>query len=210
MRTEWLFRALREVLSNLKRFFILLISTLLVLSLAGCEMPSISLTGYASYPEDDLQNFINCLSEGRYDDSSAFVNNYTSLGFQELTEGTIYASLLDSLNESRSFTVLGSSSVKGRNASMSIEFTTLDFSKLEDDLSAASLEAVNQHQFETGELPSDDEIEQLMVQELELLLSDSVKYYTTREFRLTFQYKDSVWRFDCTDEFYSALVGYIV
>ena len=195
----------------MKRFLAVVLSVTAVLMLmTGCDMPSINLTGYDTYPESDLQAFIDCLNSGRYDDSSAYLNNYSSLGFESFPEGTIYASLLDCLNSSRSFTVLGSSSIKGRNASMSIEYTTLDFRKLEDDLSAASLEAVNEYQFETGELPDDEQIEEIMVQALEALLADPTTYYTTQDFRLTFKYENDVWKLNCTDEFYSALIGYIV
>jgi len=45
---------------------------------------------------------------------------------------------------------------------------------------------------------------------LDALLLDPSPYYTTQEFRLTFHYEDDIWKLDCTNEFYSALIGYIV
>lgn len=183
---------------------------LMLLLLAGCELPTINLTGYDTLPEDDFAAFIGCLNEGRYDDASVYLDNYTSLGFASFEEGSIYESLQDCLNASRSFTVLGSSSVHGRDAAMTVELTTLDFRLLEDTLTEASLAIIDERHFETGEIPDDEEIEQIMNEVLQTLVQEPEKYYTTGVFRIEFRYDSSVWRLNCSDELYSALVGYIV
>ena len=125
---------------------LLLVLCMTMLIFSGCALPTINLSGYDTYPEDDLQTFIDLLASGKYDESNAYLYNYSSLGFEKFEEGSIYSSLLDNLNASRSFYVLGSSSIKGHDATMLIEFTTLDFRKLEETLSTASLEAVNDFQ----------------------------------------------------------------
>ncbi len=205
---EILFFAHRGV-SLMKRIAALILS-LVLLILTGCNMPSINLTGYDTYPEDDLQAFIDCLNNEQYDASSVYLKNYSTLGFFGFPAGTAHASMLISLNASRSFEVLGSSSIHGRNAAMSIEYTTLDFRKVKTDLSTLALEAIDNVQFETGQVPSDEEIDVIVTQVLETMLADPAPYYTTEEFRLSFQYEDNVWKLTCTNEFYSALIGYIV
>lgn len=189
---------------------IAIIAMLSLLILSGCDMPSISLTGYASTPEKDFESFISYLNSGSYDAASEYLDNYSSLGFESFENNEVFTSLLDSLNNSRSFKVMGRSSIKGRSAKMSVEFTTLDFRVFSDALSEAAIARIDQIQYNNGTQLSDDEIKEVIIEVLGTLSQDPAQYYSTQVFELEFRYVDNVWKLHCTKDFYSALIGYIV
>lgn len=189
---------------------IALIITLSLLILSGCEMPSISLTGYDSTPEKDFEAFIANLNAGSYDAAAEYLDNYLSLGFENFENNEVFTSLLDALNSSRSFKVMGRSSINGRSAKMSVEFTTLDFRVFSNALSETAIARIDKIQYDTGTQLSDDEIKDIIIEVLGTLMQDPTPYYSTQVFELEFRYIDNVWKLYCTKDFYSALIGYIV
>lgn len=181
-----------------------------LLLLSGCDMPSISLTGYESTPEQDFSSFISYLNTGEYDLASEYIDNYSSLGFDSFQDNEVYTSLLDALNSSRSFKVMGSSSINGRHAKMSVEFTTLDFRIFSNTLSDTAIARIDQTQYDNGIQLTDDEIKAVIIEVLASLMEDPTQYYTTQIFDLEFKYVNDTWKLSCSKEFYSALIGYIV
>ena len=189
---------------------IAIILSLSLLILSGCNMPAISLTGYKSTPEEDFGTFISYLNSGEYNTASNYVENYSSLGFSQFEDNEVYTILLDTLNNSRSFKVMGSSSIRGRHAKMRVEFTTLDFRTFSNALTDASIAYIDQFQYDNGIQLTDAEIKDVIIEMLNKLMEDPTPYYTTQIFELEFKYLDDLWKLSCSKEFYSALIGYIV
>lgn len=181
-----------------------------LLILTGCDMPSISLTGYDSMPEDDFSTFISHLNSGDYNTASEYIENYSSLGFGTFENNEVYTVLLDTLNSSRSFKIMGSSYIRGRHARMSVEFTTLDFRTFSNALSETSIARIDQIQYDNGIQLTDEEIKEVIIEVLGTLMEDPAQYYTTQIFELEFKYLDDTWKLSCSKDFYSALIGYIV
>ena len=191
----------------MKKLFAFILALCLAV-LAGCELPAIDLSGGGSSPEDDFSAFLGCLSAGDYDGCSDYIYNYASLGMNRFDE-PVYDLMLDSLNNSRSFTV-NDCRVSGRDAVLDIEYTTLDFRKLSRELSSSTVELVEDRQFESGDTLSDEEIESLMMQNLSEMMQSPSSYCTTQNYSLDMRYADGRWKLVCSDAFYSALIGYIV
>lgn len=189
---------------------IAIILALSLLVLTGCDMPSISLTGYKSTPEDDFNTFISYLNSGSYDSAAEYIENYSSLGFSDFEDNEVYTVLLNTLNNSRSFKVMGSSSIRGRHARMSVEFTTLDFRIFSAALTDTSIARIDQIQYDNGIQLTDEEIKNVIIDTLNTLMEDPTQYYTTQIFELEFKYLNDMWKLSCSREFYSALIGYIV
>ncbi len=193
----------------MKKIIALLLSFCL-LALAGCDLPVIDLSGNKSSPQEHFGEFISSLNSGDYEKSSEYIYNYASLGFSSFEgENEIYSKLLTALNGSRSFSVKGCS-VSGHEAQLEIDFTTLDFRKLDDALSSATIDSIDEKQYATGVALDDEEIQAVMSETLDRLMEAPDSFYSTQSFSLQLFYSGDLWKLNCSDAFYLALLGYIV
>ncbi len=196
-----------------KRWILLFILPVLAaqLLLGGCTMPMYTMcVDEADNPQNCFEEFFGCLRSGNYEEADTYLSNYRTLGFGSLGSDE-FSSLLDQhLSSSRSARVTETVFHRGFEATLRIEYTTFDFKKFEPVLTEATTQKVHDLQYEGQTVEGDDQYEALMLECANELLLAPQDYYTTKSFLLDFEKIDGEWKMICTDEFYSALVGYTI
>ena len=122
-------------MKNPKRIISALLAFVLLAAvpfIAGCDAPVISIfSDEENSPQRCYEQFIDCMAAGRYDEAEGYICNYETLGFGSAPEDAFDALLYGALSDSRSGRVLGTVSDHGHRVVLSVEFTTLDFRKVE-------------------------------------------------------------------------------
>lgn len=180
----------------------------LLLSLCACSFGTVSLTELPK-PEESVNAFFACLKNGDYEGADRYINNYQTLGFSSAKENDeLIESFYKVLIGGRSYGFTGASVVSGREAFLTIRFTTLDFRKLEQPLTERVVEDIKQRQYIGETFETKEEVLAVVSEQISGILSQSDELMTTDYFDLELKYDEGIWKFDIGESFYSALIGY--
>lgn len=194
----------------MKKQLISMLLCLCILFLPACTPPTFTMcAGSTPQPEDTVEEFFICLRSGNYDGADALVQNMTTLGFSGTFTDELYIQMAQYLTDSRSYSQVGDCVVKGHSAEMTIRLTVLDFRKVETVLSQTATTAVSELEYAGTEV-DDSMLDGIIQSSLTQLMMNPVDYYSTEEITIQLRYEDDQWKLICSDELYSALVGYIV
>ena len=194
----------------MKKKLLSILMCICILILSACSAPTITMcAGSAPQPEDCVEDFFLCLRSGNYSGADALVQNLSTLGFSGVFSDELYSQMNQYLTNSRSYTPVGECKVKGHSAEMTIRLTVLDFRKVESTLAQTATTAVSELEFAGTEV-DDSMLDGIIQSSLAMLMQTPTEYYSTEEITLQLHYEDDQWKLVCSDELYSALVGYIV
>jgi len=188
---------------------ICLFAAALFMLLGGCTVPTIELcTGGASSPGECFAEFMQYMNLGEFEAADGCLYNYETLGFGAPGGDAMYSGMYSQLQLSRSGKVLSTLSQDGDSALLEVELTTLDFRKVETALSELTSQKAQEMKMDGIEITDDAQIKQIMSECFNQLMQTPQELYTTDTFQLELVRKDGRWLIVCTEEFYSALIGY--
>lgn len=175
----------------------------------GCTAPTIELcTGGSATPQQCFENFMTYINSSEFEEADACLYNYETLGFASPGGDPLYAKMFNHLQQSRRGRILRTVSQEGGNACLEVELTTLDYRKVESALAQLTSEKAQEKKMDGIEITDDSQIKQIMSECYDQLMQDPQSQYTTSTFELELVKKDGSWLIVCTEEFYSALIGY--
>lgn len=193
-----------------KGAFSILLIALCMLFLPACNAPSFTVwSGSGPQPEDCIIDFFDCLKNEQYEDANSLLLNVSTLGFDHTFSDELYSQMFDYLTDSRSYSIKGEPSVIGHDATAIIDLTVLDFRKVETTLSETVTAEVSEIEFSGTEV-DDSMLDGIILSSLKELMQAPEMYYTTQTLELELSFRDGSWKIICSDDLYSALVGYIV
>lgn len=191
-------------------FLLMLCTILLLLPMAyGCEMPSINLT-FSNPPADDVNIFFDQLSKGNYAVAEDYIFNYSSAGFESKSDDPINQKIFELLKKSRSVEIVEQGEVYGKSSTVTIRLTTLDFRKLKASLTDKTLEEIKAREFRGESFDTEEAIITVTCEILDKMTPSISEYYSTNEFEVNMRLSDGKWKIVCTEELYSALIGYAI
>ena len=208
---------------------------LTVCLLSGCSMSSIGQPGVFSNqdldnPKQAVLDFVDAMKAEKFDTAAAdnamsYVGNYSTMGFEKFTlvDDSVETLLFDALRESYAVTFADSDlspvripcrtedmSVAGKQAFVTFDFTSLDFSLMSEALTVAVAEVGAERMYD-GAVYDTQETAMALVEEVysttfleENKVSD---FYVTRPVTLELQFTDDGWKIVVSEEFYDALLG---
>lgn len=198
------------VKKGIKAVLAALLSAALVL-LCGCAPPTISLlTDGDSTPQDCVETLFSSLASEDYETADSCISNYSTLGFSQLMDAGVAAELYGYLRASRQYQFVGEAAVNGSKAELVLEVTTLDYRKVETELTERTTERVHQLQMDGVTDINDERIMSEMEAVLSEMMTAAEVYNTTERFTITLEKTDGIWKLICTEDLYSALIGYAV
>ena len=181
-----------------------------VFSLSACSPPTITLfSNMGTQPEDSVAEFFSCLRSEDYDRADQLLQNLSTLGFDGAFSEELYSQMYRYLVESRSYTADGSSTIKGHSAELSISLTVLDFRKVETTLTEVATAKVADLEYAGTEV-DDSMLDGIIQSCLSDIMQSPTDFYSTQSLVIQLHFEDGEWKIICSDELYSALVGYIV
>lgn len=194
----------------MKRIAVLAVCVVMtVCILCGCSMPSINLTTTTT-PSEDLLKFFDYLAAEDYANAEGYVFNYSSLGFVQGSGDELDQRLSRMLTESRSVRIVSQGEIYGRDSVVTIELTTLDFKKLETALNARVLEVIQERQFVGQSFETEDKILAVVYEVLDQMTLSASEYYSTKQFTVDMKLSENHWKIVCSEELYSAIIGYAI
>ena len=195
---------------RMKRFALIAVCAVLIAGiLCGCNMPSINLTTTTT-PSEDLMYFFECLAKEDYAAAEEYVYNFSSLGFVQDSGDELDRRLSKLLTQSRSVRIVSEGEVYGKDSTVTIELTTLDFKKLETALSEKVVEEIKARQFVGQTFETEEEILAVVYEILDSMTVSMSDYYSTKQFDVDMKLSDNHWKIVCSEELYSAIIGYAI
>lgn len=175
----------------------------------GCTAPTIELcTGGGATPEQCFEEFISHINSGRFEEADACLYNYETLGFASPGGDQLYGRMFSHLQQSRKAVVTKEVSREGDTVRLEVELTTLDYRKVETALAALTTQQAQEIKMDGVEITDDAQIKEIMSQCYDRLMENPAEQYTTALFELDMVKREGRWMIICTEEFYSALIGY--
>lgn len=189
----------------------------------GNVAPAYSNSAMAN-PKTTLSSFVDAMRKQNFEEAESYVINYTTMGFDGIEDVShdsvdwqIYKMLFDSYKveykDSSTEDVISPYEsedlfVNGRKAAITFTFTSFNYGKMMEDLSAAISDVGGERMYYGETFETQEEALVLVDDAFDIVLeNDPSKYYTQKEITLDAWYNDGEWKLEISDEFYSALVG---
>lgn len=187
----------------------------MMLMLSGCS-EAVSLTTLPDQRES-VDAFFTYLKNEDYDGADDLVYNYATLGMKTVTanesdsDAMVDKLLGDYLRESRSYTVENVGEMTGRDTTVDISYTYLDYRKISEPLNRRVTSEIKERKFAGEKFEDDASVMPVMVEQLQKLMEASGSdLMTTEQYKLELRYREKKWRIVVTEEFYQGLIGYAV
>jgi len=159
-------------------------------------------------PEQCFEDFLMHINSNEFEEADACIYNYETLGFAVPDADSLYTKMFNCLQQSRTGNVQKIVSQQGNNAVLEVELTTLDYRKLEIALAQLTKEKAQEAKMDGLDVSEDAQIKQIMSECFDQIMQNPQEQYTSSVFELEFVKRDGRWLIVCTEEFYSALIGY--
>jgi len=166
-------------------------------------------------PGETVTVFMNSVISGEYDRAYECVENYSSLGLENLPDSEEGKLIYDALRESYSYSFDGKCNVDKLTASASVEFTYLDTELMAADLSAAADEALpallEKHSdievYDADKNYLESFTDEVYRTALTSVLENSEKYYTTKTLTFDLSYFSGEWHIELNNDIINAISG---
>lgn len=196
----------------------------LCLLLSSCSFQTTAMEPVDN-PKTSLIEFIECLSEKRFDDYQKYIYNYASLGFESAPDNGaadpmteyILENIFDSYSisfEDPSLSPISGNctgvdfSVDGRTATVTFTLTALDASKLQrritDEAEKIALPLLPEGYVYDTEEKAYELIEQA-ISEIGDVSSD--EFLSDNTLTVNLKYIGGMWKIEMTEEFFDVLIG---
>lgn len=191
---------------------------------SSCSLPTTAVEKLDN-PKLAISEFIECLSEKRFDDYHQYLNNYASLGFEDYSseagEDAIKKYICDNIFDSYSVSfadnsfepVSGNSSgidysISGQHAAVTFTLTAFDTDKLQRRVSALA-EEIAAPAIKTGYVYDTDEKAMALINEAMTALGsdDPSEFYSDSIITADLEYSGGRWLINISDEFFAVLCG---
>jgi len=217
----------RSIVLRLAAFVMAVLMTASVLS--GCDFGVFS-NADLDNPKQTVLDFINTMKTSKFDQTAAdtalgYIGNYSNMGFEKFTmveddniESELFFALRksysvefadDSLDPVRSPYTGEDMSISGKQAFVTFEFTSLDFTLMSDAL-AEQVNKVGSERMYSGEVYETQEQAMALVEEVYASFAEEIdiaEFCTTKTIQLEMLYTEEGWKLMVNDVFYDALLG---
>ena len=194
----------------MKRFLSLFICiSVIFAAFCGCNLPSVNLTS-TSTPSEDLLKFFDYLKAGDYVSAEGYVYNFSTLGFKPDGQSELQKRLESLLTASRNVSVISEGEIFGRDCTVTVELTTLDFGKLDKALSERVLDEIKTREFNGETFETNEAILAVVYSVLDSMTVSMTEYYSSNRYDVDMKFSDDCWKIVCSEELYSAIIGYAI
>lgn len=196
------------------------VALLIALAASGCGVMS---GETLENPKLAVNEFIDCMRSEDYDEAMKYVLNYSTLGFEnvDIEAGSLDETLYKMLRESYgtryadpqldpiSIPYSGvDMTVDGRQAFLTVYFTSLNFEMMSEVLKEEITETANERMQQAQYYDTEEKAMELIIEMMPLTFGEDLSaYYVERELTLEVFYTKDGWKLNISDELYNALLG---
>lgn len=194
----------------------IVLSVVICLLLSGCEYP-MRVVGKIPDPEQSITGFFDSLCEGDFKKADTYLGD-VSISMKKEPTDVFSKKLIQYLNESYSYELVGKAKTDKLSATQDVVFTYLDFTLLANDLRAKSSQIGKQYLSEQNEAYTElidnatvltDEGAELVAQEAldAIMKNNPKKYYASETFPIEMKYQNKTWLIIMDNDLFEAISG---
>lgn len=166
-------------------------------------------------PTNTITGFYNAILEANYDTACSYLADYDELGLSNVPDTEEGQLIMDALNSSYSYSLIGQPTIDKLLATQRVSFTYMDISKVEADTASKIDDLLNDkvqtlprsELFDESNNYLPELIDSVYMEALKDTLSHSDNYYVTTEYDLELEYTNNQWLIKSNEAMLTGLLG---
>lgn len=151
--------------------------------------------------------FFDAVESNDFDLAASYTSNYSSLGFEAVSNGdAVYSRLYSLLTASYSYRLAGECSVESKTAVQGVDFTFFDIEKITPKLAEYSQDIAYSMTY-AGETVDEEAARKILDEAFGLIGEDISEYLVTKSFELRLEFDGETWRIELPAELLGAIAG---